>query len=646
MLEASAIAPDVIAARGYFTATTKTALEALGFGRAQRLPGLVIPVYNVHGDLATYVLRPDVPRIPSGKNKPAKYEFMYGARMTLDVPRLGTLHQALGNPQIPLWITEGSKKVDSLASQGCCTVAVLGVWNWRGTNDHGGTTALPDWEAIALDARTIYVVYDSDVMLKDEVHQALARIGAYLAHRKAHVRYLYLPAGPSGTKIGIDDYLAQGHTVNEALDHASTQLKKPVQDEVSEGWHSLLQSTVHGEPRQTLLNVGLILHHHAYWQQEATRFWYDEARGEYMSGTEVISEEDVTRIGEWLGQETGMTVTNDKLVSRSINVRCMNRRRDLLKEELDALPAWDGVERLDHWLADCASVARTAYGMAVSRLLPVSMVARAYAPGCQYRYVVVLCGLENTGKTKLLRYLGGSRSWFAEISSSLESKEAHILLRGIWLAEFSELESIGRTGENRLKSYITMEDDYYIPKFSNRSVSVPRRTIFVGTTNESEFLKGQTGNTRYLPIQCGEIVPEMLPPIRAQVFAEAKMYYRRHVETWWQLEDEAHALANVEREARREKSIYEDRLASTLATYAHKTFLDGGQIQYTVWYDLIVDHLGILPGHQTPTIQRHITNALRALGWTYSPKYERVDHNGATVKVRPWKTMNPSGDDP
>ena len=43
----------------------------------------------------------------------------------------------LADPAVPLWITEGQKKADALASRGLCAIALLGVWNWRGTNACG-----------------------------------------------------------------------------------------------------------------------------------------------------------------------------------------------------------------------------------------------------------------------------------------------------------------------------------------------------------------------------------------------------------------------------------------------------------------------------------------------------------------------------
>jgi len=89
----------------------------------------------------------------------------------------------VGDPSVPLFITEGIKKGDALVSQDLCAIALIGVWNWRGTNEYGGKTALPEWESVALNDREVYIIFDSDVMLKQEVHAALARLKAFLEVR-------------------------------------------------------------------------------------------------------------------------------------------------------------------------------------------------------------------------------------------------------------------------------------------------------------------------------------------------------------------------------------------------------------------------------------------------------------------------------
>jgi len=112
---------------------------------------------------------------------------------------------------------------------------VLGVWNWCGSNESGGKTALADWDSIALNGRTAYVAFDSDVMEKREVHSALVRLKGFLESRKATVKLIYLPAGEHGEKVGLDDYIAREKAAgrNDAdirdslLALATSELRRP-----------------------------------------------------------------------------------------------------------------------------------------------------------------------------------------------------------------------------------------------------------------------------------------------------------------------------------------------------------------------------------------------------------------------------------
>jgi hypothetical protein len=81
--------------------------------------------------------------------------------------------------------------------------------------DKGGVTFLADWDYIALNnGRDVRIAYDSDVMTKPNVRQSLERITEHLQRKGAHVTAVYLPGGVTG-KVGVDDYLALGHTMDE-----------------------------------------------------------------------------------------------------------------------------------------------------------------------------------------------------------------------------------------------------------------------------------------------------------------------------------------------------------------------------------------------------------------------------------------------
>jgi hypothetical protein len=227
----ASIAPGVALARGYRSITIKADLKRLGFTDPQcRVPALLLPVWSVFGELANYQVRADEPRIRDGK--PVKYELPAGSQMLVDAHP--AIRDQLGDPALPFWITEGIFKADAAVSAGLYCIALLGVWNWRGTNAQGGVTALADWEAIALKGRQTFIAFDSDVMTKPQVYAALVRLGAFLTSRGARVFYIYLPAGPGAAKVGLDDYLAAGHSVDDLLALAITELRRPASDGADE----------------------------------------------------------------------------------------------------------------------------------------------------------------------------------------------------------------------------------------------------------------------------------------------------------------------------------------------------------------------------------------------------------------------------
>jgi hypothetical protein len=222
LLEASAIAPQVARARGYRSVVDPAELRTLGFSAQQtRTPALLIPIYGPSGGQPVlYQARPDEPRERDGK--PVKYETPVRAGMRLDVPPAA--RERLRDPSQPLWITEGARKADAAVTVGACCISVIGVWNWRGRNDAGGKTALADWEAVALNnGRPVYLAFDSDAMEKRQVHDALGRLKALLERRGARVKVVYLP-GSEG-KVGLDDYLADGGTLDELAAAATSELR-------------------------------------------------------------------------------------------------------------------------------------------------------------------------------------------------------------------------------------------------------------------------------------------------------------------------------------------------------------------------------------------------------------------------------------
>jgi len=241
LMEQSAISEDVIRRRGYRTILHQNELADYGFSPAQRrVPGLLIPLHTTDGKVGLHVFRPDNPRVHEDRSKrdkdglhPVKvlrYEIPKHAGVRVDCPP--ACLQNLQNPAIPLYISEGQKKADALASAGATAVSLLGVWNFKGRNEFGGTTVLADFDHIAWNDRSVRIVFDSDVMDKPAVRQALERLTEILQRKGATVSALYLPNQPNGAKCGVDDFFAAGHTMADLealleLPHPTPQAALP-----------------------------------------------------------------------------------------------------------------------------------------------------------------------------------------------------------------------------------------------------------------------------------------------------------------------------------------------------------------------------------------------------------------------------------
>ena len=212
----SAITETLIRQRGYQTLSQPDDLVDHGFSKPQSkmAPGLLIPLHNVHGQSDGWQFRPDAPRLVRGKT--VKYETATGATNMLDIHP--SVFPLLQDPAVPLWLIEGVRKGDALASHGICALAFPGgVWGFRGTNAHGGKVVLPDWQYVPLNGRLVYVAYDADARTKSGVASALKALYTMLTAKGATPAIVQWPDEycTADKKWGVDDFFAAGHTLDE-----------------------------------------------------------------------------------------------------------------------------------------------------------------------------------------------------------------------------------------------------------------------------------------------------------------------------------------------------------------------------------------------------------------------------------------------
>jgi len=99
-----------------------------------------------------YQIRPDQPRVRNGRR--LKYETPRSSRMVLDVIPRFVASSAIPAPLC--FSREGIRKGDSALSHGRAVSRFSGVWNWRGTNEHGARSRSRTGKPIALNGRDAY----------------------------------------------------------------------------------------------------------------------------------------------------------------------------------------------------------------------------------------------------------------------------------------------------------------------------------------------------------------------------------------------------------------------------------------------------------------------------------------------------------
>lgn len=222
-LKTSGISDEIIGERGYTSVFSYKNWEDLKAGKLasgqHKFPGIAFPNYGLGQETNTvWVLRPDNPRKPKGSDRSIKYEWPTGVPTNIDM--LPRFFELLRDPTIPIIITEGTKKGDSIATHFtgkhlAVPLALNGVWGWI-TKDKKFDGKLINSEIyqINLENRKVRLAFDSDVVAKPSVRKALSDLAGILHGRRAVIEYYALPDKGDG-KAGIDDLLAVDMTPAE-----------------------------------------------------------------------------------------------------------------------------------------------------------------------------------------------------------------------------------------------------------------------------------------------------------------------------------------------------------------------------------------------------------------------------------------------
>jgi predicted P-loop ATPase len=208
---------------------------------------------------------------------------------------------------------------------------------------------------------------------------------------------------------------------------------------------------------------------------------------------------------------------------------------------------WDADDRLDS-VPELFGVEVNRYTSSVFRAMMISAVARALKPGCKVDSMLVLEGGQGAGKSSAIRALFGD-TWFSDNLADMGSKDSVQQLHGKWCVEVAELVAM-LGGIDKIKAFITCQSDFVRLPYERAPADYPRASIFIGTTNLSDWNRDFTGGRRYWPVKVVNAIKlDQLKFLREQLWGEAVHRFLGK-EEWWLQDQEVVAVAKEEQEAR------------------------------------------------------------------------------------------------
>jgi putative DNA primase/helicase len=225
-----------------FTVTDKrTAKRLTGYS----LPGLVIPYFDPKGLPYTtakgspfYRIKPDWSFVDNPQEMPKYLSPKGEGNRPYFAPTYTQWEKALRFRKIPIHITEGEKKAAKLGACGYAAIGLTGVHGFMDRavrNENADDTMpylvednearggiqeqleksrpLPELELIGdaniWEYRTVYISFDSDIMQKWQVKNALKNLATWLHEKGADVYIVLIPNEINGDKNGVDDFIVR-----------------------------------------------------------------------------------------------------------------------------------------------------------------------------------------------------------------------------------------------------------------------------------------------------------------------------------------------------------------------------------------------------------------------------------------------------
>ncbi|MDC5841877.1 virulence-associated E family protein [Vibrio europaeus] len=164
--------------------------------------------------------------------------------------------------------------------------------------------------------------------------------------------------------------------------------------------------------------------------------------------------------------------------------------------------SWDGKKRVDKVIS-CLRAKNNGLASVVMKRWLVGCVASLYVPNFKSKLVPVLQGEQSFRKTafveRIATVMNGAFLEGSELNP--DNKDNVLSVIRSWIVELGELERSTRNCQGALKAFITRSCDTIRPPYARTDIKKPRQTNLIATVNGTDFLKDETGNSRYAVIE-------------------------------------------------------------------------------------------------------------------------------------------------
>lgn len=239
-----------------------------------------------------------------------------------------------------------------------------------------------------------------------------------------------------------------------------------------------------------------------------------------------FTDNDYTVLQRHLEREIGFKPITLDLLRRTVRMVAHENSFDSATLWLEGL-TWDGIPRVDAFMSRYLKAEGNAYARAVSRYLWTALAGRVLVPGVKADMILILEGKQGTFKSSTVSALSPAPEFFCKISFDEKEDNISRKIRGKLIAEIAELRGLKTKALEAIKDFVTSTHENWIPKYQEHSVTLPRRLVFIATTNDKEVLDDSTGNRRWLPVHVESADLEALMRDRDQLWAEGMGLFRK-----------------------------------------------------------------------------------------------------------------------